>query len=172
MHGAGAGEGLFWAAASNCNRDAVVDKRIRGTCTWCGDGTAPTPRATGGRDKRARQRAAAAAGLLGWVEGEVAVRLVEAGAGGWRLATWALQSPAHGCHPAQRCGCVGVGVGVGEEQAANAHVDIRCCESPARPHVMAHCPGAGERGDLGGFLEGVSASVQPMGVVSWRWGLR
>jgi hypothetical protein len=171
MHGAGAGEGLFWAAASNCNRDAVVDKRIRGTCTWRGDGTAPTPRATGGRDKRARQRAAAAAGLLGWVEGEVAVRLVEAGAGGRRLVTWALQSPAHGCHPAQRCcGCVGVGVG---EEQQQMHMSISDAASPLHGLMSWRTvPVQAREGSLGGFLEGVSASVQPMGVVSWRWGLR
>jgi hypothetical protein len=91
MHGAGAGEGLFWAAASNCNRDAAVDKRIRGT--WRGDGTAPTPRATGGRDKRARQRAAAAAGLLGWVGGEVAVKVE---AGGCRLEAGDMGSAISG----------------------------------------------------------------------------
>jgi hypothetical protein len=156
MHGAGAGEGLFWAAASNCNRDAVVDKRIRGT--WRGDGTAPTPRATGGRDKRARQRAAAAAGLLGWGEGEVAVRLVEAGAGGRRLEAGdmgsAISGPWLSPGAALRvCGCVGVWawVWVWVRSSKQAHMSISDAASPLHGLMSWRTVPVQARGELGGL---------------------
>jgi hypothetical protein len=143
MHGAGAGEGLFWAAASNCNRDAAVDKRIRGT--WRSDGTAPTPSATGGRDKRARQRAAAAAGLLGWVEGKVAVRL-EAEAGGWRLEAGDMGSAISGpwlSTQRSAAGVMWVGVGVGvKSKRASKHTYMHMSISMLRVPCTASCHGA------------------------------
>jgi hypothetical protein len=146
MHGAGTGEGLFWAAAaaSNCNRDAAVDKRIRGT--WRGDGTARMPRSVGsGRQstalgsetgwrhqhKQARQPGETKSGNSGqrvcW----------EALAGSEAEGDGELQSPCHGLLQASYAPVLW-----GEQRECTCSISM--LRAPAGPHVMAHCPVAGE----------------------------
>jgi hypothetical protein len=49
------------------------------------------------------------------------------------------------------------------------HMSISMLRAPARPHVMAHCPVAGERG---AFWKAFSASVRPIrdDVLALVWG--